>query len=119
MISRLPYGIGAGLMGASTYMSNFESEMFERGLDDDVTRGDIVKNSMIKGGADMIMEYAGGRMINTLAKGGAKKELAEKTSAEEMEKAKKAIEEAEKAAAESKKLAEELRLVAEECKRLE
>ena len=53
MISRFNvYGVpvGAGLLGASAYMENFERELFNRGNDPGVSRNDIVLNSVITGG---------------------------------------------------------------------
>ncbi len=80
MISRVNiYGVpvGAGLLGASAYMENFERELFNRGNDPGVSRNDIVKNSIITGGADMAMEIVGGGILNRLLKG-VNKETAEK-----------------------------------------
>ena len=78
MISRLPYGSGAAFLGAGSYMENFERELYNRGIDDETTRGDIVKNSVIHGGADMVWEFIGGRAINSIAKKGMSKVSAEK-----------------------------------------
>jgi hypothetical protein len=80
MISRFNvYGVpvGAGLLGASAYMENFERELFNRGNDPGVSRNDIVLNSVITGGADMAMEIVGGGVLNRLLKG-VGKETAEK-----------------------------------------
>ena len=72
MISRvMPYGVpvGAGLLGASAYMENFERELFNRGNKPGVSRDDIVLNSIITGGADMVMEIVAGRVLNKAMKG--------------------------------------------------
>ena len=55
-------------------MDNFERELFNRGNNPGVSRNDIVKNSLITGGSDMVMEIIGGRVLNKLAKGGIGKE---------------------------------------------
>ena len=70
------YGIpvGAMLLGSGAYMDNFERELFNRGNNPGVSRNDIVKNSLITGGSDMVMEIIGGRVLNKLAKGGIGKE---------------------------------------------
>ena len=78
IISRAPYGAGAAFLGASSYMENFETDLFERGIDEETTRADIMNNSLITGAADMAMEFAGGRIINGLVKRGVKKGSAEK-----------------------------------------
>ena len=77
IISRAPYGAGAAFLGASSYMENFETDLFERGIDEETTRADIMNNSLITGAADMAMEFAGGRIINGLVKRGVKKKTAE------------------------------------------
>ena len=78
IISRLPYGTGAALLGASAYMENFERELFNRGNKEGVTREDIVKNSIITGGSDMVMEFIGGGIINKLAGAGVSKPVMKK-----------------------------------------
>ena len=73
IISRIPYGIGPALLGSSAYMSNFEEEFYnrlgeEKGDGTKISREDIVKNSIITGGADFTTEYFGGKMLNTILK---------------------------------------------------
>ena len=77
IISRAPYGAGAAFLGASSYMENFESDLFEKGIDKKTTRADIMNNSLITGAADMVMEWAGGSIINGLVTRGVKKKSAE------------------------------------------
>jgi predicted kinase len=76
IVSRLPYGTGAAILGAGAYMDNFESELFERGIDDETTRNQIVKDSFINGSADFTMELVGGRVLNKIIKSGVSKEKA-------------------------------------------
>jgi predicted kinase len=76
IVSRLPYGTGAAILGAGAYMDNFESELFERGIDDETTRNQIVKDSFIHGSADFTMELIGGRVLNKIIKSGVSKEKA-------------------------------------------
>ena len=58
-------------------MENIERELFSRGNDTGVSRNDIVKNSIITGGAERAMESVGGGSLNRLLKG-VNKETAEK-----------------------------------------
>jgi predicted kinase len=76
IVSRLPYGTGAAILGAGTYMDNFESELFKRGIDDETTRNQIVKDSFINGSADFTMELFGGIVLNKIIKSGVSKEKA-------------------------------------------
>jgi predicted kinase len=76
IVSRLPYGTGAAILGAGAYMDNFESELFKRGIDDETTRNQIVKDSFINGSADFTMELVGGRVLNKIIKSGVSKEKA-------------------------------------------
>jgi hypothetical protein len=76
IVSRLPYGTGPAILGAGTYMENFESELFKRGIDDETTRNQIVKDSFINGSADFTMELIGGRVLNKIISSGVSKEKA-------------------------------------------
>ena len=46
----------------------YKRQLFNRGNDPGVSRNDIVKNSIITGGADMAMEIVGGVALNRLMK---------------------------------------------------
>ena len=76
IISRLPYGIGAAMLGAGAYMDNFEREMYKRGFNDETTRNQVVKDSIITGSSDFVMELIGGRIINNIIGKGVGKEKA-------------------------------------------
>ena len=66
IVSRLPYGSGAAILGAGAYMDNFEREMYKRGFDDETTRNQVMKDSFITGSSDFAMELIGGRIINNI-----------------------------------------------------
>jgi len=66
VVSRLPYGSGAAILGAGAYMDNFEREMYKRGFDDEVTRNQVMKDSFITGSSDFVMELLGGRILNNI-----------------------------------------------------
>ena len=76
VVSRLPYGSGAAILGAGAYMDNFEREMFKRGFNDETTRNDIIKDSYITGASDFILELIGGRIINNIIGKGIPKQKA-------------------------------------------
>ena len=76
LVSRLPGGVGAAFMGAGMYMDNFERELYKRGIDDETTRNQIVKDSIISGTADFASELIGGRILNKIIRSGIPKEKA-------------------------------------------
>ena len=82
IVSRIPI-LGPAILGTSAYMSNFEEELYDRLGDekDDgtkITRDDIVKNSIISGGADFVSEYFGGKVLNRIIGRGVPKDQVEK-----------------------------------------
>jgi hypothetical protein len=76
VVSRLPYGSGAAILGAGAYMDNFEREMYKRGFDDETTRNQVVKDSFINGASDFTMELIGGRILNKIIGSGIQKDKA-------------------------------------------
>jgi hypothetical protein len=68
------YGVPVGAMtlGASAYMENFERELFNRGNQPGISRDDIVLNSLITGGSDMVYEMLGGAALNRILGPGGK-----------------------------------------------
>jgi hypothetical protein len=76
VVSRLPYGSGAAILGAGAYMDNFEREMYKRGFDDETTRNQVVKDSFINGASDFTMELIGGRILNNIIGKGIPKDKA-------------------------------------------
>ncbi len=82
IISRIPYGVGPALLGASAYMENFERELYERlgeevkesadlsykNVGDKISKGDVITNSLIHGASDFVMEFFGGRILNKIGK---------------------------------------------------
>ena len=82
IISRIPYGIGPAILGAGAYMENFERELYERldeevkesadlsykNVGDKISRGDVITNSVIHGSSDFLMEFFGGRLLNSIGK---------------------------------------------------
>jgi hypothetical protein len=76
VVSRLPYGVGAAMLGAGAYMDNFEREMYKRGFDDETTRNQVVKDSFINGASDFTMELIGGRILNNIIGKGIPKDKA-------------------------------------------
>ena len=73
LISRLPYGTGAAVLGLGTYGDEYGNELYERakmpGFDIEKERDNIRNNAMITGSADAVAEFFGGRMLNKLAGG--------------------------------------------------
>jgi hypothetical protein len=76
VVSRLPYGSGAAILGAGAYMDNFEREMYKRGFDDETTRNQVVLDSFINGASDFTMELIGGRILNNIIGKGIPKDKA-------------------------------------------
>ena len=75
MVSRIPIA-GPAFMGAGMYMDNFEREIYERGIDEETTRNQIVLDSIISGAADFVTEMFGGRFLNKILRSGIPKKQA-------------------------------------------
>ena len=69
LISRVPV-IGPAILGASTYMGEFESELIKRAKDPNFNleedRDNLVQNALITGASDFVWETVGGSMLNKI-----------------------------------------------------
>tara|TARA_R110000868_G_scaffold69337_5_gene204311 strand:- start:311 stop:7786 length:7476 start_codon:yes stop_codon:yes gene_type:complete len=69
LISRVPV-VGPAILGASTYMGEFESELIKRAKDPNFNleedRDNLVQNALITGAADFVWETVGGSMLNKI-----------------------------------------------------
>ena len=69
LISRVPI-VGPAILGASTYMGEFESELIKRAKDPSFNleedRDNLVQNALITGAADFVWETVGGSMLNKI-----------------------------------------------------
>ncbi len=69
LISRIPV-LGPTLLGASTYMGEFEDELIKRAkdpkfnLEEDLDN--LIQNALITGGADVVLETVGGSLLNKI-----------------------------------------------------
>ena len=69
LISRVPI-VGPAILGASTYMGEFESELIKRAKDPSFNleedRDNLVQNALITGASDFVWETVGGSMLNKI-----------------------------------------------------